>query len=332
MSEPSKSLVDDLKAILEESKRFCVQMPDRLLFGLLALIWVGLFHFLGNATIGYVKTTSLFGWSYHVMSTSPGDEMGLYMPLLFLGFAYWKRRVLLEVPKQKWWPAFILVLLGLALHWVGFVVQQSRVSIVGFFVGLYGIMGMVWGWRWLGAIFFPYCLFVFCVPLATETERITFPLRMYATKITALVCQTGLGINVIHDGTMLYDPAGRYQYEIAAACSGIQSLSATVAIAMIGSFVFFRSTWRRVVTLLAAFPLAVMGNVLRLTAIVVASEAFGEKAGKYVHDSSWLSMLPYVPALGGVMLLVKLLSENRPASPPAEPVAVNSEASGQPTS
>ncbi|MBL9168471.1 MAG: exosortase-associated EpsI family protein [Verrucomicrobiales bacterium] len=333
MSEEPKSLAEDLQKIPVELKRFSQALPDKLLFLLLFAGWVVLFHLLGNSTQGYVKETSLFGWMHYVFTTSEGDELGLYMPAIVLALAYWKREQLIAVRKSRWWPALLLVLAGLAIHVVGYVVQQSRVSIVGFFIGLYGITGLVWGWRWLLATFFPFCLFVFCVPLATETERITLPLRLYATQITAFTCRTILGINVLSDGTQLFDPQGRYQYDIAAACSGIKSLTATVAISLIGGFVFFRAPWRRLVTFLSAFPLAVLGNAIRLVAIVVASEAFGPLAGKYVHDSSWLSLLPYVPAIGGLVLLVKLLQEKElpgasaPVAPPPpvpEPIPVRS--------
>lgn len=328
MSNEPKSLADDLREIPRELKRFADAMPDKLLFFLLFGSWIALFHFLGNSTQGYVKETSLFGWMHYVFSTSEGDELGLYIPLVVLGLGYWKRQPLMAVQKAPWWPAIVLILMGLALHVLGYVVQQSRVSIVGFFIGLYGLTGMVWGWRWLLASFFPFCLFVFCVPLATETERITLPLRLYATNITAVVCRTILGINVLHDGTQLLDPQGRYQYDIAAACSGIKSLTATVAIALIGGFIFFKTPWRRLVAFLSSFPLAVLGNVIRLVAIVVASEAFGASAGKYVHDSSWLSLLPYIPALGGLVLLVRLLEE-KPATAAAQPAAMVLNAEGQ---
>lgn len=46
----------------------------------------------------------------------------------------------------------------------------------------------------------------------------------------------------------------------------------------------------------SALPLAVAGNVLRLTLIIVVAEAFGQKTGDWVHENTFFSMLPYVPA------------------------------------
>ena len=61
----------------------------------------------------------------------------------------------------------------------------------------------------------------------------------------------------------------------------------------------------------AAVPLAVAANVLRLTTIIVAAEAFGQKAGNFVHENSWLSLMPYVPAIGGILLIGHWLRENK---------------------
>ena len=105
---------------------------------------------------------------------------------------------------------------------------------------------------------------------------------------------------------------GQYEYEVAAACSGIRSLTATLAIAMIYGFIAFRSHWRKAVIVSAAFPLAVVANVFRLSTIVVAAEAFGQKAGNFVHENSILSLLPYVPSIIGILVLGKFLAEKPP--------------------
>ena len=49
--------------------------------------------------------------------------------------------------------------------------------------------------------------------------------------------------------------------------------------------------------------LAVIGNVVRLTTIIVAAETFGQSAGNYVHESFLFSLLPYVPPILGLMIL-----------------------------
>jgi exosortase/archaeosortase family protein len=59
----------------------------------------------------------------------------------------------------------------------------------------------------------------------------------------------------------------------------------------------------------ASLPLAVIGNTVRLSTIVIAGEVGGQKAGNYVHDDGLISMLPYIPAIIGVMWIGRWLEK-----------------------
>ena len=292
------------------------QLPHKGLFFGLAALWIAFFHFLGNSTLGYVNTPSLFGWLDWIYDNTPDDAHGRYIPFLVIALAWWKRKELLALPARHWWPAIGLLVLALILHIFGFLIQQSQVSVVAFFLGLYALIGMVWGPHWMKGTFFPFLLFAFCVPVNNVIGGITFKLRLIATAITSVICKTILGINVVQDGTRIFDGMGRYQYEVAAACSGIRSLTATLALAVIYAFIAFRSPWRRLVMIASAFPFAVLANVFRLSTIIISAEAFGQKAGDTVHENSFLSLLPYVPAIAGILLLGKWLSEDKKTAPP----------------
>jgi exosortase len=189
------------------------------------------------------------------------------------------------VAKRIWWPGFALLVAGLVLHLVGFIVQQTRISVVGFFVGFYGLTGLVWGKEWMRATFFPYFLLAFCLPLGTLAEVITFPLRLMVTVISVGVGQ-GLGIEVARNGTQILSGSGGYHFDVAPACSGIRSLTALTALTTIYGFVSFRAGWKRLLMMLIAVPVAILGNVLRITGMIVASEAFGQEAGVKFHDSA----------------------------------------------
>lgn len=288
-------------------------IPNKVVFFILLGAWLALFQFLGNSVLGYIDTPSLFGWMKYVYSGDPDSEHGMLIPLAVLALFWWKRDQLLTVPKRIWWPALGLLAGALALHSLSYVVQVPQASIVAFFGGLYALMGLVWGPLWLRASFFPMILFAFAVPLGSLGEPITFPLRMLATNITAGFCQNVLGIDVIQKGTQLFEPSFRYQYDVAAACGGIRSLTALLALTTLYGFMVFKTGWRRALMVLSAFPLAVAGNVFRLTSIIVAADAFSREAGNFVHDK--LGLLPYVPAVAGIALLGYLLREQDPPAP-----------------
>lgn len=64
-----------------------------------------------------------------------------------------------------------------------------------------------------------------------------------------------------------------------------------------------------------ALPFAVLGNMLRLLAIIVAAEMGGQDWGNYVHEGGpfgIISLLPYVPGIVGLLWVGRWL-ENREA-------------------
>lgn len=301
------------------------RLPNKGFFLTLLLVWLALFQWLGSSTLGYVRTNSLLEWMYNAFSGGgsllEADEgYGALIPFVVLGLFWLKRRELMALELRTWWPGLGLVVSGLMMHMLGYLVQQPRLSVIGMFTGIYGLTGLAWGPGWMRASFFPFFLFAFCVPLGSLAGFVTFPLRLLVTRLVEFVCHYLLAIDVIREGTILKDATGRYQYEVAAACSGIRSLAATVALGVILGFVSFKSWWKRLAMVASAFPLAVVGNLLRMLAIVIAAEIGGQSAGNKVHDGGPFgvySLLPYVPAFFGLLWLEHLLRAKSPAAPGA---------------
>jgi len=307
---PADSLADEIRACWR-------LLPNKGLFFGLAAVWFLLFQFLGNSSFGYIPSPSLFNWMYVAYtreSVVADDGHGVFIPFLVLGLMWLKRGELLSQPTRTWWPALVLVAAGLVAHLAGFVVQQQRLSIIGLFTGLYGLMGVVWGPRWLRASLFPYFLLVFMVPLGSLTEPVTFPLRIVVSWIVEHLFSGVFGIGVIRQGTELLNSLGTYQYEVAAACSGMRSLISIFLISVSYAFLVFQSPWKRLVMIAASLPLAVIGNVVRLGSIVAAGELSGQSAGNYVHENPFFSVLPYIPAFLGMMYIGHWLERAGPST------------------
>jgi exosortase len=303
------------------------QLPNKALFFVLLAAWMLLFHFYGNATLGYIhNSSSIFAWMKFTYNNAmaPGeDEQGKYIPFVVLALFWWKRKELLAQPNRAWWPGMLLLVVALALHVMGYMVQQTRVSIVALFLGIYALTGLAWGPGWLRTSFFPFFLFVFCIPIVSIGEPVTVPLRLAVTRIVAGICHVVLGVNVHREGNILSNAAHTYNYEVAAACSGMHSLIAIIALSTIYGFMSLEKGWKRILMMIASVPLAVLSNVVRLLFIIIAAELFGQSGGNYVHDSAIFSVLPYVPAMIGVALLGHWLRERTiPAPVPLAPVPV----------
>ncbi len=253
--------------------------------------WLVLFHFIGNSSFGYYNTPSLLRWMYNTyMETNSDDGHGVLIPFAVLGLLWWKRKELLELPQRAWWPGVALLSFALLTHLAGYVVQQPRISIVGFFLGVYALVGLTWGWRWMKATFFPFVLFAYCMPLSSLDllTNITLPLRLFAAMVSTAIAHGLLGLDVVRQGTQIYNPHHTFSYEVAAACSGIRSLIALSALMLVYSMITFDKAWKRTVIVLLAIPLALICNILRVLTIIVCGETFGFQASKSADEYAWL--------------------------------------------
>ena len=284
------------------------RLPNKTFFFALLAVWLVLFQFLGNSILGYIHTPSLFAWMYGMYNNPNPDfaeSHGNFIPFLVAGLYWWKRKEMLALPLKMWWPGLLILAAAMALHILAYVVQQPRFSVVAMFVGIYGLMGLAWGREWLRRSSFPFFFFLFSIPLGGLADYVTFPLRQLVSWLTEKTAHL-IGIGVIRVGTQLFDSSGTYGYDVAAACSGIRSLIMICLLGTIVSFIFLRSPFNRIFLMVLAFPFAILGNLLRMLLIIVASEMGGQPWGNYVHEGGPLgviSLIPYVPAIIGFLLV-----------------------------
>jgi exosortase len=312
------------------------RLPNKsFFFGLLAA-WLVLFQFWGNSILGYVHTSSLFEWLFNIYNlggdTPTDDSYGNIMPFLVIGLFWWKRHELLALPLKLWWPGLLLLAAAAALHLVAFLVQQPLVSVVALFAGIYALMGLAWGREWLRHSLYPFFLFIFSVPLTAHLTFILFPLRMLVCWLVEMVAHL-IGISIIRHGTQLLDPSGAYGYDVVAACGGMRSLIAIFLLATVIAFGTLRSAARRIFLMALSVPFAVLGNMLRLLAIIIAAEMGGQKWGDWVHDGcpfylpfhnyipffhdqiALANLLPYVPGIIGLIWAGRWLEKSEQKTP-----------------
>ena len=293
------------------------RLPNRAFFFVLAAAWVALFVFLGVPTFDSVNPASLPRWMFEMYTVPLSDDgHGLLIPFVVLALYWWKRKELVAQPAGLWWPAIGWVALALALHIVGFLSQQQRLSVMGFFLGLYALTGLAWGRHWWKASFFPFFLLAFCIPVAQFADPLTMPLRLLVSRIVEVIAHLGLSPDLVRDGTRLMDGQRTFAYEVAAPCSGIHSLVALLALNTIYGFINFQAPWKRAAMMVIALPLSVLGNVVRLCFTVGVAEAFGQDAGKAVETK--FGFITFAVAVGGAFLIARWL-EKFPAEAKTKP-------------
>jgi len=263
------------------------------------------FQFFGNATRGYIDSTSLFyWWGFQWWNPASETEHGW----LILGLSAWlfwqNTRGQPVTPNDAWrgW-AVAAMLGGLMVHVLGYGVQQTRISILGFLLFTWGALTLAGGARWGRAAMFPLGFMIFAIPI-NVLDTAGFWLRMWVIQASQTLAHWS-GIEVVRSGTQLFSPDGAYQYDVAAACSGVRSLMALTALSLLVGYLNFRPWWLRLLILLLSFPFTYVGNVVRIGGIIFVAEWFGQKAGELFHE--WAGFLVFVIVLGLVLLSVNLL-------------------------
>lgn len=280
------------------------------------------FQCFGNATHGYIDSNSLFYWWGHQWFNAESEtEHGL----IIFPLAVWILIRNLRAArgdseegkeagswKTEYGAAVAAMVAGLAIHVVGYAAQQTRLSIVGLLVFTWGVLRLGGGSRWGRAAVFPLAFMVFAIPV-NALDSVGFWLRLWVIKASSALAHLA-GIDVVQNGTQLMSPEGRYQYDVAAACSGVRSLMALLALSLLMGYISFRSWGRRLGLFLLCFPLIYLGNVARISSIIFVAQWRGQVWGERAHDVMGYGVFAIV--LGGLMGAARLMEA---ALPPEEP-------------
>jgi exosortase len=148
------------------------------------------------------------------------------------------------------------------------------------------IAGGVWllgGVRALRTLAFPIGYLVFMVPLPL-IERSTLPLALFTGVCSgALVQFLGLDVTIVGNSVTLPNA----DLVIGAQCSGVNSLITLFALMTLLAYLVEGPLWARLLLVLLAIPLALLGNILRVASLLFVARAWGADAAfTFYHDYS----------------------------------------------
>ena len=246
-----------------------------------------LFHLQGNTTDVRAYGQSALLWMIHRWNESGGDlSHGWLIPFVSAGIIWFKRRELMSLPKNSSRVGLAVVVLALLLHWLGAKAQQTRLSLASLIMLMWGVPFYFYGWQVARLLLFPCAYLIFCIPL-NFLDSLTFPLRIMVT-IAATGLLNGLGIEAQRSGSAIYSTAaGGFNFDVADPCSGLRSLLAMTALTAVYAYLTQKTLVKQWLLFFASIPLAIIGNIARITTVALVAEAFGQKlASGLYHDYS----------------------------------------------
>lgn len=283
------------------------------------------FHWHGNPVRGYLDTSSIFVWWVSQWFIDGAEaEHGPFL-LAVAGWVFLNEVRASAQGATRYRPglATLLLVTGFALHAVGYLVLQTRISIMGFLIAAIGACWAFGGDRYGRACSTAAAFLVLSLPLQALNQELGHPMRLAITHICSMLGDA-TGIEVARQGTHLISPAGQFALDVAPACAGIRSLSALAALGLLAGYLLISRWWAMAFLAGLSLPLAFMGNVLRIYGTMVAGALAGPQASAWAHDVLGIAIfgLVFGASLVAAWLLRKAAfrdGETKPAPAPVDP-------------
>ncbi len=223
-------------------------------------------------------------WRYWTASVWINNH-GVFMPPLIALLAY---NALRDDPddaaeSSRWgfvWMIGALILLAIdsALH-------TGYLGVLALIASLPGFSMLLLGARRTRLLAVPLSLGLLMVPVPNALATSVGLRHLTAEGVEPLL--HALGVSALRKGTVIQLAGEGNVFVVANACSGIATLYAGVAVAVVLAC-YARSHGRRIFLLLAAAPLAIAANIVRVLALILMSSGIGK----------WIMESPLHPLTG----------------------------------
>ncbi|HYR75336.1 MAG TPA: exosortase [Pyrinomonadaceae bacterium] len=253
---------------------------------------------------------------------------GLLIPFV-IGYILWQERKRFQAAQTRpaVWFGAIGVTISLLALWAGTAGAELFLQRISLVVMMASVAIFFWGFRLLRLVFVPLMLFVLAIPIPQIVfNKIAFPLQLFASRC-AVGAMSLLNIPVLRQGNVIeLMPLGAStpkKLAVVEACSGIRSLMTLVTLAVI--YAYFTkpkggptnfnlssssgnisgekhdklkfvghlksfTLWRSLMLVIAAVPIAILTNALRVSGTGVLAHYYGTRvADGFFHSfSGWV--------------------------------------------
>jgi exosortase len=205
---------------------------------------------------------------------------------------FWNRRGQLDRSKMRpaWWGFFpLLAVVALRVPLYEWNEQYAEIATIP--LVLAGLTLALGGWHLLKVALPSIVFLFFMLPLPPSLNALLAqPLQRMATVGSVALLQL-LGMPVVADGNVII--IGATPLEVARACNGLSMLLSFITLITATVILIRRPMLERVLLLASAIPIAVISNIIRITATALAFHWLGPETGeKYAHDYAGWAMMP----------------------------------------
>ena len=217
---------------------------------------------------------------------------------------------------------YAILTAGFLLYIAGFLMENYYIGMGAMEFVYAGLIVLFLGFEIMRLLLFPWAFLMFMWPY-NFMEDVALELRLVMSSLSHHLLQL-IDVPNALQGTAILSPPGAahpFAIDIADPCSGIRSLFALVMIAAVFAFISFEKLWQQAIIIVLAVPLVIIGNLVRIIILALATIHFGESFAlgsntqpSWFHESA--GYLVYLINFGGLILAGTLLG--RFTSPPPD--------------
>lgn len=205
---------------------------------------------------------------------------GVLVPLVS-GFFAWRILPRLEQNPDNWGLAVV----GLGtLAYVFMLYQRAfHLAALGMILMLAGVILTYWSGPGLRKMVFPLGFLIFMIPFPF-VEASSLPLSLVTGRIATWLMQM-VGLDVTVQGAAVTLPNANLV--VGAQCSGVRSIITLFALAAVFAYIVDGNWLRKLILFVAVIPIAVLGNILRVSSLLWVANRWGAATGfTYYHNYS----------------------------------------------
>ncbi len=219
----------------------------------------------------------------------PNYSHGFIVPLISGYLLYERREELLKTEVAPSLAGLFILIFGLLQLCGGYLAYELYTMRSSCIVILAGMILYLFGAALFRLMLLPVLYLFFMIPLpAIIYNSVAFPLKQLVSKYSVDALQL-MGVIIIREGNILMLP--ETTLEVADACSGIRSLVSLLALAAAFALFTQKSTLKRIIMIVAAVPIAILTNGLRVIGTGMLAQYWGAKAAEgFFHEFAGLAV------------------------------------------
>ena len=222
-------------------------------------------------------------------------------------YLVWARRKVFNTaraaPQNIGW---LLIAFALAAHLWATIWRAYYISALMLPLAVLGLLLILDGWEIARQFIFPLAFLVLMVPL--PIAELFGPTLEGWTATSATALAQAFGVAARNDGSQVFLPNSTFTVGIP--CGGLRSAIAIITLATLLAYILRGQLLARISIFLAAIPIALAANTLRITLLFAIANAWGsETAMNYFHD--WSSPVLFLGAFVMILGLAKLLGSGQ---------------------